>query len=180
MAPDLSSISPSRTSNSASPLTQSQSHSHTHNGDATPPPPPRSPSVSLAAAASMNAAERSRRLSHTNGQGPGSPQAARVAERRRSQVAMNLNLNDPSIPGPGELATSDARHSPSYGATGHFTLHSSGDPHHSRAPSLGEIHQELEQEQEAQVVSRVIHDETALQSRSADKILTSNRTVFLP
>lgn len=28
------------------------------------------------------------------------------------------------------------------------------DPHHYRTPSLGEIHQELEQEQEAQVVSR--------------------------
>lgn len=28
-----------------------------------------------------------------------------------------------------------------------------GDPHHQRAPSLGELHQELEQEQEAQVVS---------------------------
>lgn len=27
-----------------------------------------------------------------------------------------------------------------------------GDPHHQRAPSLGELHQELEQEQEAQVV----------------------------
>lgn len=26
------------------------------------------------------------------------------------------------------------------------------DPHHQRAPSLGELHQELEQEQEAQVV----------------------------
>lgn len=29
---------------------------------------------------------------------------------------------------------------------------STGDPHHHRAPSLGELHQELEQEQEAQVV----------------------------
>lgn len=29
---------------------------------------------------------------------------------------------------------------------------STGDPHHFRAPSLGEIHQEIEQEQEAQVV----------------------------
>lgn len=29
---------------------------------------------------------------------------------------------------------------------------STGDPHHLRHPSLGEIHQELEQEQEAQVV----------------------------
>lgn len=27
-----------------------------------------------------------------------------------------------------------------------------GDPHHQRAPSLGELYQELEQEQEAQVV----------------------------
>lgn len=32
-------------------------------------------------------------------------------------------------------------------------LSSTGDPHHHRAPSLGEMHQELEQEQEAQVVS---------------------------
>lgn len=29
-----------------------------------------------------------------------------------------------------------------------------GDPHHQRTPSLGELHQELEQEQEAQVVCR--------------------------
>lgn len=28
------------------------------------------------------------------------------------------------------------------------------DPHHNRAPSLGELHQELEAEQEAQVVCR--------------------------
>ena len=34
---------------------------------------------------------------------------------------------------------------------------STGDPHHFRAPSLGEIHQEIEQEQEAQVV-RCPHD----------------------
>lgn len=32
----------------------------------------------------------------------------------------------------------------------------SGDPHHARAPSLGELHQELEAEQEAQV-NRLLH-----------------------
>jgi hypothetical protein len=32
-------------------------------------------------------------------------------------------------------------------------MFATADPHHQRAPSLGELHQELEQEQEAQVVS---------------------------
>lgn len=32
------------------------------------------------------------------------------------------------------------------------------DPHHQRAPSLGELHQELEQEQEAQVVGLSLYD----------------------
>jgi hypothetical protein len=31
-------------------------------------------------------------------------------------------------------------------------IFATADPHHQRAPSLGELHQELEQEQEAQVV----------------------------
>ena len=79
---------------------------------------------------------------------------------------MNLNLNDPSMPGPGELATSSDSRGPgdhrssighAFGSGSPGRLASSpslamGDPHHQRAPSLGEIHQELEQEQEAQVV----------------------------
>jgi hypothetical protein len=52
--------------------------------------------------------------------------------RRRSSIRMNLNLNDPSILAPGEMQRS---------------------PHHERAPSLGNLHQELEYEQEGQVVS---------------------------
>lgn len=76
--------------------------------------------------------------------------------RRRSTVLMNLALNNPSVPAPGEMvhephaqtAGSDA--SPRLGAAGGVGV---GDPHHLRNPSLGEIHQELEQEQEAQVVS---------------------------
>jgi hypothetical protein len=71
---------------------------------------------------------------------------------------MSLSLNDPSIPSPGELNSSDRRSSVSnYTAMSPSTLAgrptvATGDPnHHSRQPSLGDIHNELEQEQEAQV-----------------------------
>ncbi|KAK5956384.1 hypothetical protein OHC33_002961 [Knufia fluminis] len=113
----------------------------------------RASTHSLAAAATMNAADRSPSNSR------GSPRLdRRASERRRSQVMMNLTLNDPAIPGPGELSSSDRRSSignsfsaaspPSIG--GRQTL-ATGDPHHHRQPSLGDIHNELEQEQEAQV-----------------------------
>ena len=124
-------------------------------------PSSRTSSVSLAAAASINATEISRRNSNT-GDTRGSPRPGRVSERRRSQVAMNIALNDPSIPTPCELSSNDHRSSLSHGLgfvatspTGLGGSHSlaTGDPHHHRprAPSLGEIHQELEEEQEAQV-----------------------------
>jgi hypothetical protein len=67
---------------------------------------------------------------------------------------MNLQLNDPGIPGPGEMI-SESHHSNRTSSPHSMTgspIISSGDPHHYRTPSLGEIHQELEQEQEAQVV----------------------------
>ena len=55
---------------------------------------------------------------------------------------MNLNLNDPTLPAPGELQMSPSNRSrPPF-------PHS---PHHERTPSLGELHQELEYEQEGQV-----------------------------
>ncbi|KAI1459315.1 hypothetical protein F4805DRAFT_421111 [Annulohypoxylon moriforme] len=73
--------------------------------------------------------------------------------RRRSTVLMNLQLNDPSVPGPGEMVTEGsagyATLSPQLTATSPLLI--GGDPHHNRAPSLGELHQELEAEQEAQV-----------------------------
>ena len=62
--------------------------------------------------------------------------------RRRSSIRMNLNLNDPGLPAPGEM-----QRSPS--------ARSRGPPHsprHERTPSLGELHQEIEYEQEGQVV----------------------------
>ncbi len=64
---------------------------------------------------------------------------------------MNLQLNDPSIPGPGEMAqehSGSQRLSPQPLSGSPLTA----DPHHHRAPSLGELHQELEAEQEAHVV----------------------------
>lgn len=64
---------------------------------------------------------------------------------------MNLHLNDPTVPAPGEMGSEQHGHagSPHFGAASPSTA----DPHHHRAPSLGELHQELEAEQEAQVVS---------------------------
>lgn len=82
----------------------------------------------------MNATER------RNSSSRASPRLDRQSsDRRRSQVAMNLTLNDPTLPSPGELSS--------------FDRHSSipNSPHHHRQPSLGDIHNELEQEQEAQV-----------------------------
>lgn len=65
---------------------------------------------------------------------------------------MNLQLNDPSLPGPGEMVHESRGSMTSPGATSTSPLMpAGGDPHHNRAPSLGELHQELEAEQEAQV-----------------------------
>jgi hypothetical protein len=160
MAPDLNSLPPSR-STSSSPLQTRTPYStappmdpHLNRRET---PSPRSSSVSLAAAATMNAADINRRNSAA-GNSRGSPRTGRASSRRTSTVAMNLNLNDPSLPSPGELSSSDHRSSlgnfytaasPS-GIGGHTSI-ATGDPHHARNPSLGEIHQELEQEQEAQV-----------------------------
>lgn len=76
--------------------------------------------------------------------------------RRRSTVLMNLQLNDPSLPGPGEMVNEPhptlLRTASPQSISGSPNL-PARDPHHLRNPSLGEIHQELEQEQEAQVVS---------------------------
>ncbi|KAK0123352.1 hypothetical protein ONS96_010345 [Cadophora gregata f. sp. sojae] len=120
----------------------------------TPSPSPRTASTSLQAAAAVNAGlqqEDSRRSSSgsiTRNRQPSH------AGRRRSTVLMNLQLNDPSLPAPGEMVhephVSGYRTSSPHSLTGSPII-SSGDPHHFRAPSLGEIHQEIEQEQEAQV-----------------------------
>ncbi|KIX97642.1 uncharacterized protein Z520_06420 [Fonsecaea multimorphosa CBS 102226] len=153
--PDLNSLPPSR-STSSSPMQPRSMQTTNIPPNRQQTPSPRSSSLSLAAAAVTNAANESRRSSLSN---RGSPRLGRMpSDRRRSQVAINLNLNDPSIPSPGELSSSDPRigFGHSYASASPPTIGgrsaiATGDPHHQRQPSLGEIHNELEQEQEAQV-----------------------------
>ncbi|KAI1294274.1 hypothetical protein F5Y03DRAFT_410889 [Xylaria venustula] len=140
-----------------------------------PSPSPRSASISLQAAATVNAG-----LQHEPGRRPSNSSLSRQrhspqAGRRRSAVLMNLQLNDPTLPGPGELvagganSSSSTNHSSNSNNNNTPTSNSNNntmspqplalssplltgrDPHHNRAPSLGELHQELEAEQEAQV-----------------------------
>lgn len=75
---------------------------------------------------------------------------------------MNLNLNDPGLPAPGELAMSASSRSRS-GQWPH-------SPRHERNPSLGELHQELEYEQEGQVV-RLLPPSLVYKVRRARKTL---------
>jgi len=152
MSPDLNSLPPSKpTSPSAlqsRPMSTAMSTPQRENHSA-----PRLSTHSLAAAATMNAADRSPSNSRD------SPRLdRRVSGRRRSQVMMNLTLNDPAIPAPGELSSSDRRSSmgnafsaASPSSIGGRQTLATGDPHHHRQPSLGDIHNELEQEQEAQI-----------------------------
>lgn len=123
--PDVNTINPPQAA-SPSPRTQSPSAS-------------RSPH-SLAATAAMNAG-----MHNEDTRRPSSGSMRRDVERarRRSSIRMNLNLNDPAVPAPGEMQ----QQSPSARSRGPWP-HS---PHHERAPSLGELHQELEYEQEGQV-----------------------------
>ncbi|KAI9736035.1 MAG: hypothetical protein M1818_006211 [Claussenomyces sp. TS43310] len=116
----------------------------------TPSPLSRTASTSLQAAAAVNAglqhseSRRSSSSSNTRNRPPSH------AGRRRSTVLANLQLNDPNVPSPGEMITENLATSTPHSLAGSPVI-STGDPHHLRHSSLGEIHQELEQEQEAQV-----------------------------
>ncbi|KAI1166636.1 hypothetical protein F5B18DRAFT_606547 [Nemania serpens] len=122
-----------------------------------PSPSPRSASISLQAAATVNAG-----LQHEPGRRTPSSSLSRQrhspqAGRRRSAVLMNLQLNDPALPAPGEMISEgSAREMTSPQPLSLSPLLTGRDPHHNRAPSLGELHQELEAEQEAQV-NRLLH-----------------------
>lgn len=110
------------------------------------PPSPRSPSLSsLQAAAAINAGLH---------RSPGSASPARNTsrlERRRSSLMNNLNINDPTVPAPGELQQPNGSNSSSPRLGRRSLALNTADPNHGRQPSLGELHQELENEQEAQV-----------------------------
>lgn len=67
---------------------------------------------------------------------------------------MNLQLNDPAVPSPGEMVNEQSGSGSGLPVASPQPISGSplmGDPHHHRAPSLGELHQELEAEQEAHV-----------------------------
>ncbi|KAJ5973092.1 uncharacterized protein N7479_003010 [Penicillium vulpinum] len=140
MPPDLNSLPPSRSSSTSSSIPRNMAAPGTGPAPVNPntasPRPSRGSSIG--------------RLS--------------VSERRRSAAGVNLNTNEiqGTSPGPsGELPVSDHRdHRSSIGhafrtaspsSHGGSPIFATADPHHQRAPSLGELHQELEQEQEAQV-----------------------------
>ncbi|KAI9934946.1 hypothetical protein ASPWEDRAFT_71673 [Aspergillus wentii DTO 134E9] len=72
-----------------------------------------------------------------------------VSERRRSAAGTSLNLHD-SEDHRSSIGHAFRTASPTSSTLGGSPI-LTGDPHHHRAPSLGELHQELEQEQEAQV-----------------------------
>jgi hypothetical protein len=68
---------------------------------------------------------------------------------------MNLQMANPSMPAPGEMVSESPTNSYQAGIPGPVAasprLIASRAPHHNRTPSLGELHQELENEQEFQV-----------------------------
>jgi hypothetical protein len=69
---------------------------------------------------------------------------------------MNLQIADPSVPAPGEMVSDGQNNSfqtssPAPIAASPRLIATRAPPHHNRAPSLGELHQELENEQEFQV-----------------------------
>lgn len=147
MPPDLNSLPTSRSpSNAGSPLQLRPRRASSNIGPANDlfqhnPPSPHSPVMSsLHAAAAINASRQ---------RSPSTSRAAVNQERRRS----GLPDLDPSITTPGEAQrTSYLNESAVSDATNPMAM---ADLHHQRqrAPSLGQLHQQLESEQEAQVVS---------------------------
>ncbi|KAK0261457.1 hypothetical protein LTR48_004043 [Friedmanniomyces endolithicus] len=147
--PDVNSLPDSPTTASATPTTptitpQPPRRISLHNADSfrNSPPSPRSPPLSsLQAAATIN-----RGLHRT----PSNNSPIHNIERRRSSLMNNLSINDPTMPAPGELQQSNSNGSSPRSARRSTAL-ATADPNHHRQPSLGELHQELESEQEAQV-----------------------------
>lgn len=115
-------------------------------------PSPRSASISLQAAATVNAGLQHELGRRTPSSSLSHQRRSSQAGRRRSAVLMNLQLNDPALPAPGEMISEgSARETMSSQPLLSSPLLTGREPHHDRAPSLGELHQELEAEQEAQV-----------------------------
>ncbi|KAK4152781.1 hypothetical protein C8A00DRAFT_44210 [Chaetomidium leptoderma] len=127
------------------------------NGDGPPPTSPaRHPSISLQAAATLNAGLQRESPSRGSPSSPLSRNQSPSSGRRRSQVLMNLQIADPAVPAPGEMVSDNPpsnyrTSSPHPISASPRLIASGGPPRHIRTPSLGELHQELENEQEFQV-----------------------------
>ncbi|KAK3390451.1 hypothetical protein B0H63DRAFT_446568 [Podospora didyma] len=133
--------------------------SRTPTGEGPSSPSPRTASISLQAAATLNAGlQREQPSRRSSSSSVSRSRQSPSTGRRRSQVLMNLQIADPSIPAPGEMVSEH-----NHGGNGSFRaaspqpitasprLIASQDSRHFRTPSLGELHQELENEQEFQV-----------------------------
>ncbi|KAI0097734.1 hypothetical protein GGR51DRAFT_459904 [Nemania sp. FL0031] len=153
MAPDLNSLPPSSpvaaparaiangstatsTATSTGAGVSAQGESAARGESESPSPSPRSASISLQAAATVNAG-----LQHEPGRRTSSSSLSRQrhspqAGRRRSAVLMNLQLNDPALPAPGEMISEPSAHSTvSPQPLSLSPLLIGRDPHHNRAPS---------------------------------------------
>ncbi|KAI3398026.1 hypothetical protein diail_10003, partial [Diaporthe ilicicola] len=186
LSPPLSSSSASAASPAAASASASAMSANANSNGSEPAPahgpnsspsPSRSASTSLQAAAAVNAGLQHERSSNSRrSSGSLSRQVTSPSNgRRRSQVLHNLQINDPSVPGPGEMVP-DAAHTHTHSHTHRSSFTSPtgpsigspllmADPHHNRAPSLGELHQELEAEQEAQVnrlLSQIRHQQAQI------------------
>ncbi|KAK1766817.1 hypothetical protein QBC33DRAFT_578629 [Phialemonium atrogriseum] len=140
------------------------------NGDGDPSPSPRSTSTSLQAAATLNAGlQRGEPVRRSSSSSLSRSRQSPSADRRRSQILTTLQIADPGVPAPGEMVASDAHLTPTGSRTSSPRplassprLSLTGPPHRDRAPSLGELHQELENEQEFQV-NRLLQEIRRLQ-----------------
>jgi len=160
---------------------QSQGHSPTLTASSSqtgfssrPGPGPRSGSLgygSWSGSASESDGRRESGATGLAGDAASPPPSGASIGHRRASLAQNLALADPDMPPPQEVAQCDRR--PSLGGHGGLAAAmaevsgdgrgsrgmgadvdmGTADPNHRRTPSVGEMHQKLEQEQEAQVVS---------------------------
>ncbi|KAK4103539.1 hypothetical protein N658DRAFT_466820 [Parathielavia hyrcaniae] len=164
------------------------------NGDGPPTASPsRHPSISLQAAATLNAGLQ-RESPSRGSDSPSLPFRNRSPStgRRRSQVLANLHIADPSAPAPGEMVADNqpSNYQPNtpHPVTASPRLTGSGVPHHNRTPSLGELHQELENEQEFQVNRllgqiRQLQEQLQRQQQNQSAVVgdeTSDRSAPLP
>jgi len=142
MAPDLNSLPASPTAGSGPTQPRPRRISLSNAGVSVNSPPRSPPLSSLQAAATIN------RGLHRS---PSGTSPIPNIERRRSSLMNNLSINDPTVPAPGELQQSSSNGSSSPRMSRRSMALATADPNHHRQPSLGELHQELENEQESQV-----------------------------